>query len=516
MEYQFRSAYWLRATLPALLLFAMAIVATIPPASASEPIDDLRGHPQRTTPSPVRLSAVEPEIMEPVARQRTLPPPNLRQPEPRVDKPKSTARPVIIVIGGDLGLGGSDQPISPLGAYRHGTRHPWADVTRHIKPLLIGDLNFANLETVVTDRKSLSPAEKRFRFRSHPEGVRHLLRTGFNAFSLANNHAIDFGTAGIRDTLHHIRRFEGFGLKLWSGLGTSAEAFEPGRISIRGARIRMTAVGIGGVSPTSTRVGMPGYRSSRDFDKALDTLAATPADYRIFSAHYGQELQVRPSTGAVQKFRDRAVNANGIDLVIGHHAHTVAGIQSIGGKLIFYGMGNLLHPGMQNMARFNRCRDYGLIARIHLTPNREGRLTARAVEVIPITDMHLMAKPMPASAAARRIEVLNYLATGLDDVASRASGVRFQTRDNGTGLYCTQHAKLADGPLGALCRNWTPPDPVKASDLRNLRYACGGSALIARKKPSKKSRARAKSSNRGRKYTSRRKRFAARALRPVD
>ena len=102
---------------------------------------------------------------------------------------------MVIVVGGDIGLSGSDQPVSAKGAYRHGARYDWADLTRHLGLLVNGDINFANLETVVTDKNSLPPTPKKFRFRSHPVGVQHLVKLGFNAFSLANNHAIDYGHA---------------------------------------------------------------------------------------------------------------------------------------------------------------------------------------------------------------------------------------------------------------------------------------------------------------------------------
>jgi len=389
-------------------------------------------------------------------------------------------RPVVIVIGGDLGLGGSDQPVSAIGAYRHGARYNWSDLTRHIGKVINGDINFANLETVVTKNNRLTPSQKKFRFRSHPAGVRHLIGVGFNALSLANNHAIDFGIGGMRDTLGNIRKLENHGLKLWSGLGVQSNALQPGSVNIRGARIRLMAVGIGGLSPRKSRLGMLNFRFKPDLEAAIGALSSAPAQYRIFSAHYGRELQVRPSASAIKVFRDQVLRAGDIDLVIGHHAHTVAGVQRVDGKLIFYGMGNLLHPGMQNMARMNSCRDYGLIARLHLSAKPNGRLAARAIEVIPLTDMHLRAKPMPPQQAAKRIEILNFLAQNLDDSTTRAKGVRFQIGKDGTGLYCTSEGRSDIGAIGKLCANWKPMTPLAAVRTRQINYACNGATFVAR------------------------------------
>lgn len=390
----------------------------------------------------------------------------------------SDDNPLVIVIGGDLGLSGSDQPVSPKGAYRHGARHDWADLTRHLGLLVNGDINFANLETVVTDKNTIAPAQKKFRFRSHPDGVRHLVKLGFNAFSLANNHAIDYGATGMRETLRHIGSLKQQGLALTAGLGMGDDAFAAAVMSVRGTRVALGAVGIGGVSPGSGRVGMAGYHASRDFLATVHNLVGSTADYHILSAHFGSELQVAPTTSDVKKLRDLALVANGVDLVIGHHAHVAAGIQRVGHRYVLFGMGNLLHPGMQNMARFNRCRDFGLMARLMLTRDGSGRLVVRAIQTIALTDMHLRARQLSAAEGARRIEVLNFHASGLDDKSAAADGVRFRIEQDGTGLYCSPEALHAGGLLGKLCAGWAPTTLTSANH-RSIAAACGGRVAIA-------------------------------------
>ena len=171
---------------------------------------------------------------------------------------------LIIVLGGDLGLGGSGQPVSPIGGFRHGKRTPWANLTTGIKPLLSGDINFANLETVVTDRRRLSSADKLFTFQMHPDGVRHLVDVGFNVFSTANNHSRDFGQAGMRETLRHLERLRSAGLLAFPGLGAGrSAAIAPSLIKLKGATLAVSALGIGGVRPgrASRRIGQPSYNS---------------------------------------------------------------------------------------------------------------------------------------------------------------------------------------------------------------------------------------------------------------
>jgi poly-gamma-glutamate synthesis protein (capsule biosynthesis protein) len=147
---------------------------------------------------------------------------------------------------------------------------------------------------------------------------------------------------------------------------------------------------------------------------------------------------------------------------------------------VFYGLGNLLHQGMQDMGRFDLCRDYGLLARVHLAADADGHMRPRAVEAIPLTDMHLATRPMPASEARVRVEALNHLAAGLDDHAASATGVRFTPGADGRGLYCLAGAASLPGRIGALCRDWQPASSPAPHIARRVAAACGGGVLIAR------------------------------------
>ena len=429
-------------------------------------------------------------------RQPSRPQPSRPQPSrPQPLAPTDASRndgadsAVTIVLGGDLGLGGSNEAVHAGGASRHGKRHAWRELTAGIAPLIDGDLNFANLETVVTDRNDLRANPKAFNFRSHPAGVRHLVDLGFNVFSTANNHALDYGEAGVRETVRHLQALESHGLGAWPGIGLGRElASRPGDVMAKGARVRVSSIGIGGngIPPQSSghggpRAGMLSYHRPEDFRETLARLADAEGDLRILSVHYGAEMQVRPGYGDVAKLRDEAARGAGIDIVVGHHAHVPAGVQIVDGKLILYGLGNLLHPGMQDMARFDVCRDYGLMVRVHMSRAAGGRLELRAIESIPITGMHARAEPLSGAEGRMRVEVLNHLASGLDAAEVGATGVRFTPRPDGSGLHCRPGADQEPGTIGALCRGWEPPPPPSAAASRRIAGACGG-VLVARRR----------------------------------
>lgn len=386
---------------------------------------------------------------------------------------RAARRYVTLIIGGDLGFGGSGQPVVATAGVRHGRRHSFANLTQHLRPVLKSDLAFANLESVVTTTNKLSVVDKTFSFRMHPNGVAHLVRAGFNVLSTANNHAIDYGSAGMRHTIKHLARLKTSGLIATHGVApTAGTVFEPVRFTRRGATFAFAAAGIGGARAGKSSPGQASYRSTADFNRLTAALGRAPAGYRMLSVHYGQELQVRPDRRSRNKLAGTAVSERGIDLVIGHHAHTPAGVQRVGRGLVFYGLGNLLHLGMQSMAKFGICRDFGLLAKLHLTSGtgKGERLVAQAVELFALADMHVTSKVRTGRNGRQRIEVINHLGRELTD--DHGSGVTFVPRQDGSGLYCAPGAAKAGGAVGELCAGWRAPPRPSAALLRRIRQSC--------------------------------------------
>lgn len=112
---------------------------------------------------------------------------------------------------------------------------------------------------------------------------------------------------------------------------------------------------------------------------------------------------------------------------------------------------------MQDMGKFDRCRDYGLIGKVHLVVKPDGGTMLGAIEAIPILDMHMSPRPLNRRAAARRIGVLNGLARRLNSRRHGAEGVMFSLKPNGNGLHCTAAGRRLPGKIGDLCRKWLPP-----------------------------------------------------------
>jgi poly-gamma-glutamate synthesis protein (capsule biosynthesis protein) len=339
-----------------------------------------------------------------------------------------------------------------------------------------------NVETVVTDRNDLPRDTKGqsgpFNFRTHPAGLRHLVSRGFNMLSLANNHSMDYGVPGLKETLKHVGALETERLAVATGIGMNRDAAAaPRRVNVKGTDIAFAAIGIVTNNLARHRAGpsTPGqiaYRFDDDFADVRKRLTAAPAGYRILSIHYGIEGQVRTDARQISEWQNEAALRDHIDLIVGHHAHVVRGVQIAGGSLIFYGLGNFLHLGTANMTAKGICHDYGLMARVHLKKGADGKLKLRAVEAIPVTDTHIRPHRLSGDKGRARIHALNYLATTLDEGSDNARGVRFAPQADGSGLFCVAGAAGDGGSIGALCKSYRPAPPIPASLRGAIASSC--------------------------------------------
>ena len=135
---------------------------------------------------------------------------------------------VTLVLVGDTGFAPSGAPVRSNGVSKKGRWQDWSDTTSRIISDIDGNINFLNVETVVTNRNNLTADQKASRrpyhFRTHPNGMRHLVKVGFNVFSLANNHSMDYGQAGLLETLRHVGKLSKHGLLADAGIGLNREA----------------------------------------------------------------------------------------------------------------------------------------------------------------------------------------------------------------------------------------------------------------------------------------------------
>lgn len=230
---------------------------------------------------------------------------------------KKTSKPVTILAFGDMML---DRKVREQ-INKNGPEYPFA----LIKDFLQGnDVVVANAEGPFTYNKSLTLGIKNapLSFTFDPAILPTLKKLGFTLLDQANNHALNFGTAGFRQSTSTI---ETSGLN-WFGDPSNREV-KPYTTEIRGEKIAFI-----GYSEFAYKGLEKVLRAVRDAKKDSTFVVVYP--------HWGEEYN--PAfTLSEQTLAHSFVDA-GADVVIGTHPHVVEPIERYNGKIIFYSLGNFI------------------------------------------------------------------------------------------------------------------------------------------------------------------------------
>jgi len=211
-----------------------------------------------------------------------------------------------------------------------------------VAPLLSdADLTVVNLETAVTTRGTR--AAKQFAFRTPPRVFGALARGGVDVVTMANNHGLDYGPVGLRDSLAGARE-AGFPV---AGIGADQDAaFAPVVRTVNGQRIAVigaTQVLDDNLAASWTAgPGKPGLASAKDEPRLLQEVRAARAraDTVVVYLHWGQERRSCPLE--VQRSLAAALVAAGADVIVGTHAHVLLGGGYLDGAYVDYGLGNFI------------------------------------------------------------------------------------------------------------------------------------------------------------------------------
>lgn len=345
------------------------------------------------------------------------------------------AEELVITFGGDVNFNRTHQAPATNRVSKNGRSWTWPELTAKIAPLVDGDINFANIETVITDKR-LPTATKRFVFATHSNPINHMIDDlDFNLFSLANNHAFDHSWAGYRSTLDFVDKTHKAGKDVvFHGVGLRADLIKPAVFEKKGKTFAFSAIGIltDPYPASDTRPGMLSFRKQSDFDAVIEGLKNTEADFKILSIHAGTERMSGLNGGQRDRWRKAAEEA-GIDLVLGHHPHVARPVDLHKDSLIFYSLGNYLMIGAADMDKLPTGLDYGMFGRVFLSwDDEDPKPKISAVEIVPLRETEAQARPMTVKEAYPRIDFLNRLNTHqLGSV-----NLIFDVTERGTGRAC--------------------------------------------------------------------------------
>jgi len=209
------------------------------------------------------------------------------------------------------------------------------------------DCRIVNLETAVTTSGEWCRG-KEVHYRMHPANIGCLTAAGIDVATLANNHTLDWGTAGLVETVDALASV---GI-LSTGAGRDLDrAQAPAVVPLAGGG-RCLVFGVG--SPTSgipLRWAAGAHRPGLDVVPALSPAEAQrlgdrireakqPGDIAVVSIHWGGNwgYDVPDEMAAFA----RAVIDGGADVVHGHSSHHVRPIEIHRGRLILYGCGECI------------------------------------------------------------------------------------------------------------------------------------------------------------------------------
>jgi poly-gamma-glutamate capsule biosynthesis protein CapA/YwtB (metallophosphatase superfamily) len=198
----------------------------------------------------------------------------------------------------------------------------------------------ANLECTISN---LGDSSGRYAFRAPERSAQLLHRAGFHAMGLANNHALDFGSAALKDCTERLFREQVQPIGVGK-TGSNASSF----FSVCGKEIALLA--INDVGPAA------GPQIAAASDRlALNAAIANArqhANFVVCLVHWGVENSERITD--TQRELARWLIDHGVDLVVGSHPHCVQSLDFYHGCPIAYSLGNLVFDGAPTVRSWNQ------------------------------------------------------------------------------------------------------------------------------------------------------------------
>ncbi|MEU2224036.1 CapA family protein [Streptomyces sp. NPDC018347] len=302
---------------------------------------------------------------------------------------------------------------------------PWGDalpVLERAAP----DARVVNLETAVTGDGAFA-AGKGVHYRMHPANLPCLTAARPDVCVLANNHVLDFGPAGLRETLDGLAAA---GLRTAGAGRDAAAAWRPATVPLRtGGRLLVLAFGMpsSGIPPgwaaTADRPGValvagPTPAAAADFTDRLRRVRR-PGDLVVASVHWGPNWGYTVPRDEI-RFAHALVDA-GADVVHGHSSHHPRPPEVYRDRLVLYGCGDLVND-YEGIGGYERYRDdLRLLYLVSAEPGT-GRLTG--LRMVPLRARRLRLEHAAPDDTAWLRAVL--------DGHARRHGTRVEQADDGT------------------------------------------------------------------------------------
>lgn len=254
------------------------------------------------------------------------------------------------------------------------------------------DFNFGNLECPISGRETV--VGKGLMFNMRTKDLAGLKEYNFKVLNFANNHAMDQGINGLRNT-HKVLDENGI-----TRLGTGEnldEAWTPKIYEVNGVKIGFVGacyVSINDGSGAARNDYVARFQDMDRLKKAIEKLKADGADFIITTMHAGVEYTRKPHQPQID-FAKNSIDY-GADMVIGAHPHWIQTFEQYKGKYIFYSLGNFIFD-----QTWSRDTMEGLSLRISLQSRKSNiqgnsKTQVEQIELIPVV-IENASTPRPAN-----------------------------------------------------------------------------------------------------------------------
>jgi len=259
------------------------------------------------------------------------------------------------------------------------------------------DYTICNLEGPTTKEECMK--SKILTVKSPLDTIEYLKNKKINVCGLANNHMFDAGYKGFKDTEKKLKLNK---VKYFGAGNNITEASSI--LYLKKKDVSIAIIGVGHNDGLVASKKTPGIFSyiQEDILKKQIKEAKNNVDWVIISCHSGPEFNFYPTP--IVRNRMNKILKFGADIVIGHHSHTMQGVERIGNnKLIVYSLGNFIF----DLSPQRKKKDYN----IGLIASFEFNKKSYAVKYQPVTIDYKTSKVefAPKKYSAKLNEISDFL-----------------------------------------------------------------------------------------------------------
>ncbi len=201
------------------------------------------------------------------------------------------------------------------------------------------DIAIGNHEFAFSTRGE--PQDKQYVHRTDPKYISILTDMGMDVMTLANNHALDYGTDALLDTIETLKNA---GIAYIGAGANYSEAKALKTVEVKGKTFGFLAASR--VIPNTSwnaKEGTPGMFTAYDDTALREEIrnAKTVCDVVLVYFHWGTQRVEMPEDYQ-HEMAKRCIDA-GADAIIGTHPHILQGVEYYQGRPIVYSLGNFLY-----------------------------------------------------------------------------------------------------------------------------------------------------------------------------